>query len=55
MKTNPDLIFKKVLCLAPHPDDVELSFSGTIKKTNNLIGNKEHDWGSDNYIIREVR
>ena len=34
MKIAAGLIFKKVLCLAPHPDDVELSFSGTIKKNN---------------------
>jgi len=33
---HPDLIFKKVLCLAPHPDDVELSFSGTIKKNSKI-------------------
>ena len=28
------LNFDKVLCLSPHPDDVELGLSGTIMKYN---------------------
>ena len=28
------LNFHKVLCLSPHPDDVELGLSGTIMKYN---------------------
>jgi LmbE family N-acetylglucosaminyl deacetylase len=34
MTSNKFLGFNKVLCLSPHPDDVEYSMSGTIMKYN---------------------
>lgn len=36
MEIYSDSIFKKVLCLSPHPDDIEYSISGIIKKNSNV-------------------
>jgi LmbE family N-acetylglucosaminyl deacetylase len=61
MKSNSNLIFKKVLCLAPHPDDAELSFSGTVKKNKKTrfdiyimsMGN-EHEKLAGDFRYREI-
>ena len=53
---------KKILCLSPHPDDAELSFSGMTKKFNNSqfdiylfsIGNENEGNLAGNFRLEET-
>ena len=54
--------YDKVLCLSPHPDDVEYSMSGTILKCIDttfdilcLTQGGEHDKTTNSFRVDEVR